>query len=59
MSAVMWQDDTPVFLDDEAQAFQQIIEDRQRRAHEIAQRIRLGTATTTDADWIDAEYGNY
>lgn len=52
-------DTQEIFLDDDAQAFQQIIEDRQKQAHEIAQRIRLGTATTADADWIDAEYGTY
>ena len=44
--------------DDDRQAFAQIMEDRQHQAHLIADRIRKGIATASDADWIDAEYGN-
>ena len=44
--------------DDDQQAFAQIMEDRQHQAHLIAERIRLGLATSADADWIDGEYGN-
>ena len=44
--------------DDDRQAFAQIMEDRQHQAHLIAERIRLGLATSADADWIDGEYGN-
>lgn len=44
-------------MDDGQLAMQQIIEDRQRRADEIATRIELGLATTDDAGWIRAEYG--